>query len=101
MTKTEEKVEIKNITIQLGKVKATVTVEQAKKLQAMLNELFGTPTTIITQPVIIEREVPSLRPFSPFYWGYSDNPVWAAKTVSGVTAEFDATKNEVFCKVDV
>ncbi len=103
MAKTEEKVEIKNITIQIGKVKATMAVDQAKKLQAALNELFGAPvatTTVVTSPIIIEREVPSFRPYSPFYWNNADNPVWKSKTVSGVTAEFSAGCHELLCKVE-
>lgn len=37
----EDKIEIKSVEIQLGKEKVKITIEQAKKLKDLLDDMFG------------------------------------------------------------
>jgi len=105
MTKTNEKVEIKKIVLQLGKIKADLTIEQAKKLQQTLNDLFGTTTTtVVSSPIIIEHvdrySAPYRpeRPFSPFIWAVTDKTQFTT-TNDVASFELDAGKQTVLCSV--
>lgn len=54
----EIKVEVSNITLNIGDKKITLTLDEARRLKAALNELFPSPVTIIK-----EKEVER-----PYHW---------------------------------
>jgi hypothetical protein len=69
--KDNSSVVVKSITLKLGKQEITLTVEDAHKLQAELNEVFGQTVPLPfwqhTQIVYVDRYVPQQIP-APWAW---------------------------------
>lgn len=70
----EDKVEISKINLQIGNKEISLTLEQAKELQNILNATFGKTEIVHERPIIIERE--KILP-------WRRGPYWSAEYVSG------------------
>ena len=70
-TKNETSVAVKNISFKLGKRSLTLTIDEAQKLKAALNELFG-------KEIIVKEEHHhhDSHPIYPWYWKY-DQPIYS------------------------
>lgn len=93
----EKEVEIKNINLQIGKKEISLTVEEAKKLKAVLSTLFEEKT------VVKEAHHSNNYEYKKYFWDlhkcqkfiYSDWGDWAARfsladnTLNCLTAKID------------
>ena len=80
------KTEIKEIKFQIGETEVSTTIEQAKKLQALLNDLFG-KKEIIKEIIIRQEECPPYYyppyPYQPPIWiGVNDKYTDVYGTIS-------------------
>lgn len=91
---TEDKTEIKKIVLQVEGKEVILTVEGAKKLKSLLNNLFG--NDIIKEIKIIERDHYHPVPYNPWKWDYI-KPNWICDTGS---VKYVADKHQVMCCVD-
>jgi len=67
------KIEIQKIVIQIGKKEVSLTIEEAKELQNILDQTFGKKETVYipSYPIIIEKPI-----YPPYRWWqveYEDN----------------------------
>ena len=86
-TQKMEKTEIKKIVLEVSGREITVSLEDAKKLKDLLNELFG-------KEIIKEIRVDHY-PYKP-YWDYTRPYILCD---SGSTAKFSPNKHTLFCSV--
>ena len=86
------KVEITSLKLKLGKTEAILTVEEARKLKKVLEDIFGKETVAIYPspcPIIIEREVP--------YWIYPPaQPIWYCDNGS---FQYDNNTKQLCCSI--
>jgi len=70
-----DKAEIKKVVLQLDDKEIELSVEQAKKLKSLLNELFGKEK----ETIFIDRYVPNPYPVypQPYYWRW-DSQIYSA-----------------------
>ena len=84
-----EKVEIKSIKIKIGKVEANITIEEAKKLKGLLEDIFGKEKEVVTipsYPIYIDR----CRP----YW-YCDGVTYCSNA-----GQLDMQGNTLTCSIN-
>ena len=87
----KRKVEITSLKLKLGKTEATLTIEEARKLKKMLEDIFGKETVMVypSYPIIIERENP--------YWTYPyTQPSWCN---DGVSLQCDNGTSQLCCSI--
>jgi hypothetical protein len=77
---------IEKLVLDLGGKKVELTVDQAKKLAAALDEMFGTKERVVHVPYY-ER---------PWRWTLTTNSM---KSDSGAELRFTPNKNTIYCKV--
>jgi len=79
-----KKAEIKKIVLDLGEKEVELTLEQAKKLNSLLGEVFDEKTSYPSYPIVIERRRP--------YWWYD---VWTCSTSDGTNITYSSEDNSV------
>ena len=85
------KVEITSLKLKFGKTEATLTVEEARKLKKVLEDIFGKETFTVypSWPIIIEKETP--------YWPYPySQPCYG----NNGTYQFDNNTKQLCCSID-
>ena len=93
MAKVKE-VGIKKVVIQMGDKEVPLTVEDAKKLHVVLDELFGKEVPYPTFP-----SYPTYPSYPNWYpWRWQDNVVYCNDNSS--TLHFTETTNTAFCCID-
>lgn len=90
------KVEITSLKLKLGRTEATLTIDEAKKLKKILEEIFGVKEVEVIRdrvvpsfPVIIEKEIP--------YWDYP-RPIWYGGTTGTPMFEMQ-NNNQILCSI--
>jgi len=85
------KVEITSLKLKLGKTEATLTVDEARKLKKVLEDIFGKETVMVypSYPIVIERERP--------YWTYPYSQPWHG---DNGTLQYDNSTKQVCCSIN-
>ncbi len=83
----EKNIEIVYIIFKMGKQEVKVSVEEAKKLYGLLNEMFAQKILTVSQPYPVPQ--PFL-PTYPWYWRYQDTFTY---TCDAGTANYCADTN--------
>jgi hypothetical protein len=106
--KTDKQAVIKKLVLQLGEKEISLSIEDAKKLHAALNEMF--------EQKIIREEHHHYSPWRWYYGGTSiypssgititptypttTQPIWYSSTAGGVYAEYDNSNQAMTLKVN-
>jgi len=85
---TNKDVAIKEVTIQLGKKELSMSIQDAKKLREVLNELFG---TVVVEKRVVEEH--HHHDYWPYYWHYNTTPQWTL----GSGNNYQLVNGGVFC----
>ncbi len=79
---------IKKIVLQLGDKEVELTVEQARMLHELLDEMYGQKTQFISYPIVYRESVS--------YWDYS-TPMWySGGTTTAPTMSYAASSGSVY-----
>lgn len=88
-------VEVKKVSIKIGKKEIELSLEEAKELKQVLNDTFGKErvVTVPSSPIIIERPVRRPWPYYPqpyIYWSikYSDNTMYVSNVGEGTSVTY-------------
>ena len=84
-----EKTEIKKIVIELEGKELNLTVESAKKLKELLNELFKDRDTVY---IPVDRYIPR-----PWYWDRWT--IYGSSQYTSLTGQHQSTGNTIYCSL--